>query len=148
MSFLDQLRERERGSPAKLPPDTRRTDKTHTLKNDDLTKLTEPGCVSYASADPPPCGTIPPAIPMTRARREAISKSWDAEAPREYFAALLLGRLSLCGNCAQFQFGEDPAALGQCTHFHCEAWPFVPFSCSEFKASPTPAAPEYLPSCA
>ena len=60
-------------------------------------------------------------------------------------AALLLGRLHVCCNCSTFVFGSNAAALGHCRRFNLEAAPFVPFWCSGFEASGTPAAPDYLP---
>lgn len=58
--------------------------------------------------------------------------------------ALVLGRLHVCCNCSAFSFGTVPAGIGHCRRFDVEAWPFVPFWCSGFEASSTPAAPEFL----
>ena len=55
--------------------------------------------------------------------------------PSDFRAALMLGRLHVCCNCALFNFAPDPAGLGRCRHFGVEAWPFVPFWCSAFVAS-------------
>jgi hypothetical protein len=62
-----------------------------------------------------------------------------------YREALILGRLMVCGNCAAFTFGSAPADVGHCANFTVEAWAFVPFWCSRFKPSRTPAAAQYLP---
>jgi hypothetical protein len=78
-------------------------------------------------------------------RRKAIKSARDAAPLSEYDAALILGRLYLCGNCAAFQFFSDPAGLGRCSSFKVETWPFIPFWCAGFEASRTPAAPDYLP---
>lgn len=155
MNYLEQLRRRG-GTPQSLPPTSAELTKPGSVSfgvsidppppdSGDLTKLTKPGSVSFADGDPTLCGTPPPAIPMTRARREAISKSWDGDALRVYFEALLLGRLALCGNCAHYAFGEDPAALGYCARFKVEAWPFAPFQCEGFESAANPAAPLFLP---
>lgn len=77
--------------------------------------------------------------------RRAVLAARDAAPLSEYRAALILLRLHVCGNCAAFQFGSDPASLGECLRFNVEAWPFVPFGCVGFEASRTPAAPDYLP---
>ena len=77
--------------------------------------------------------------------RRAIGKAIEAARLTHYSAALLLGRLQLCGNCAGFQFAADPAALGHCTRFGVEAWPFVAFRCLGFEVSTAPAAPSFLP---
>jgi hypothetical protein len=63
----------------------------------------------------------------------------------EYSAALILGHLHICGNCAAFRFCSDPAGLGRCLRFNAETAPFVPFWCAGFEVSRTPAAPVYLP---
>jgi hypothetical protein len=77
--------------------------------------------------------------------RRAIAKAIEAACLTNYCAALLLGRLHLCGNCTSFQFAADPGELGQCKRFLTDTWPFVPFWCSGFQISSTPAAPAYLP---
>jgi hypothetical protein len=63
----------------------------------------------------------------------------------EFRAALVLGRLVVCGNCAHFQTAREPTCLGSCQRFQVEAWALVPFSCSGFKISAHPQAPEFLP---
>lgn len=63
----------------------------------------------------------------------------------EYRAALVLGRLHVCGNCDAFQFRDDPAGLGRCSRFDSESWAFVPFQCGGFAIGATPAVPAYLP---
>jgi hypothetical protein len=78
------------------------------------------------------------------AHRKALQITRDAAPLEEYRAGLTLGRLHLCGNCSAFTFASDPASMGQCSRFG-DAWPFVPFYCAAFQASPTPAAPAYLP---
>ena len=133
----------EWGTPKKGTPPTDKTDKTPESKNGELTKLPKPGFVSSASANPRPCRT--PLASMSRSRREAITQARDAAPLCDFWAALTLGRLMLCGNCARFNFGEEPAQLGHCRRFDVEAWPFVPFWCSGFELSATPAAAAYLP---
>jgi hypothetical protein len=61
-----------------------------------------------------------------------------------YRAALLLGRLHVCCNCSTFVFDSN-GILGHCRRFNLEAAPFLPFWCSGFEVSRTPAAPGYLP---
>lgn len=63
----------------------------------------------------------------------------------DFQAALVLGPLVICGNCAFFARGAEPAGLGQCQRFATESWPFVPFTCGAFTVSPRPAAPAVLP---
>jgi hypothetical protein len=83
--------------------------------------------------------------------RERIDHSRAIVAAREgaklgnFRAALHLGHLHICGNCASFRFAPDPAALGHCTRFTVEAWAFVPFTCPRFEVSAAPAAPAFLP---
>ena len=145
MNYLEQLRQREGGTPKTLPPPTDKTDKTPDSGKDELTELTKPGYVGFASAGGGIKGVPPLHVPMSRARRESIMSAWDGESLREYFEALLMGRLVLCGNCAHFAFGEDPAALGNCARLKVESWPFAPFQCEGFEPAAYPAAPLYLP---
>jgi hypothetical protein len=78
--------------------------------------------------------------------RRAIAKAIEAARLVDYRAALLLGRLHLCGNCVQFTFGPDIAGSGSCALFGDGLVPFaMPFYCSKFQASATPAAPSFLP---
>lgn len=63
----------------------------------------------------------------------------------DFRAALVLGRLVVCGNCAHFGRGAELAGLGHCRQFDAESWPFVPFVCSGFTVGPRPIAPAYLP---
>jgi hypothetical protein len=78
--------------------------------------------------------------------RRAIAKAIEAARLTDFHASLLLGRLHLCGNCAHFKFGTDPAAPGDCAVFGEELLPFaMPFYCAKFQASATPAAPSFLP---
>src|ERR1700686_3749997 len=46
--------------------------------------------------------------------RRAISAARDAAPLSEYRAALMLGRLRLCGNCSRYTFDQDPAGAGTC----------------------------------
>jgi hypothetical protein len=80
-------------------------------------------------------------------RRKAIKSTRDAATlgMEEFRAALVLGRLHVCCNCQQFTFGTHPGRFGHCRRFDLEAAPFVPFWCSGFEASGTPAAPDFLP---
>lgn len=64
---------------------------------------------------------------------------------KDFREALMLGRLVICGNCAHFAFGADPADLGQCARYAVEALPFAPFQCEGFEVATTPAAPLFLP---
>jgi hypothetical protein len=75
-----------------------------------------------------------------------IAKAIEAARLVDYRAALLLGRLHLCGNCAHFKFGAGPAGPGACAVFVEELLPFaMPFYCAKFQVSATPAAPSFLP---
>jgi hypothetical protein len=88
------------------------------------------------------------ALETIRTARRDIATACDAAGLANFREALILGRLHLCGNCSRFVFASDPAALGQCSHFNVEAWPFVPMlRCSGFEARPaaTAPAPDYLP---
>jgi len=145
MNYLEQLRQRQGGTPFSLPPPTDKTDKTPDSGKDELTELTKPGFGGFAGAGGGIKGVPPLSVPMSRARREAIMNAWDGEALREYFEALLLGRLVICGHCSHFQFGEAPAALGWCLRLKLESWPFAPFKCEGFETAAYPAAPLYLP---
>lgn len=69
----------------------------------------------------------------------------DAKVLTDFRAALLLGKLIVCGNCLHFTPGTEPGGPGHCRQFGTETWPFVPFICSGFTVSPTPLAPAYLP---
>jgi TubC N-terminal docking domain len=77
--------------------------------------------------------------------RRAIIAAREVAGLNDFHAALHLGRLQLCANCAGFTFASDPACLGHCARFGVEAWPFAPFRCSGYKVSATPAAPSFLP---
>jgi hypothetical protein len=57
------------------------------------------------------------------------ARTWMAQ----FDAALKLGRLHVCCNCARFSFGIDRAGFGHCERFNIEAWPFVPFWCAGFE---------------
>lgn len=65
--------------------------------------------------------------------------------PGDFRAALVLGRLHVCCNCRYFDFAVEPSALGSCRRFDVGAWPFVPFWCTGFAPSHTPAAPAFFP---
>lgn len=67
------------------------------------------------------------------------------EALSNHRAALSLGQLHICCNCAHFRFPIQDTAPGECGRFHLEAWPFVPFWCSGFTPSHAPVASEFLP---
>jgi hypothetical protein len=56
-------------------------------------------------------------------------RTWMAQ----FDAALRLGRLHVCSNCARFSFAIDRAGFGHCGRFNMEAWPFVPFWCVGFE---------------
>lgn len=58
---------------------------------------------------------------------------------------LLLGRLSLCCNCAHFTFPAERDTLGYCVRFRDNAAPFAPFPCEGFKAGKDIPAPHLLP---
>ena len=97
-------------------------------------------------------------LDLIRANKAAILDELAAEARRarqsavrnagtvlsDFRAALMLGRLHVCCNCGHFSFASHASAMGNCRRFNVEAWPFVPFWCSGFAASNTPAAPEYV----
>ena len=63
----------------------------------------------------------------------------------DFRTALVLGRLVVCGNCANFEPGAELDGLGHCRQFTRETWPLVPFICGAFVVSPKPIAPAYLP---
>lgn len=88
----------------------------------------------------------PPDAPFRDpAFRRTIIAGRDAAKLAEWRAALMLGRLVLCGNCSAFQFGADPTGFGHCQRFDTEAAPFCPSPCAGFAPSATPTAPAYLP---
>jgi hypothetical protein len=79
-------------------------------------------------------------------RRKAIIAAREAAPLEEYRAALLLGRLHICGNCSRYSFGFDPAGPGTCFKHGEGLLAFrMPFQCSSFQASRTPAVPQYMP---
>jgi hypothetical protein len=79
-------------------------------------------------------------------RREAIIDAREAAPLKEYRAALLLGRLHICGNCSRYSFGPDPAGPGSCLEHGEGLLAFrMPFQCSSFQTSRMPAAPDYIP---
>jgi hypothetical protein len=82
---------------------------------------------------------------LTRVKREAIRTARDRAPLADFRAALVLGRLHVCCNCAAFTFGSDPAGLGHCRRFTTEAAAFVPFWCAGFEGAVRPVAPDYLP---
>jgi hypothetical protein len=76
----------------------------------------------------------------------AVRLALEAASLAEYRAALILGRLHLCGNCSRYTFASDPASAGACAIHGDGLLAFaMPFGCRDFAASTTPAAPEYLP---
>jgi hypothetical protein len=82
----------------------------------------------------------------TQDRRQVIRAASEGTQLRQYRDALVLGRLHLCGNCARFVFGPDPAGPGVCSKFGFGLVPFLaPFWCSAFAPSDNPVAPELLP---
>lgn len=88
----------------------------------------------------------PPDAPIRDpASHHSVITARDATNLAGWRAALVLGRLVVCGNCNAFQFGADPAALGHCQRFDTEAAPFCPFPCEGFAPSETPTARDYLP---
>lgn len=103
------------------------------------------GEVSKGSKDPfAPFETAQDGRSETFRARDAAGRD-DAALLADFHAALVLGRLVVCGNCAHFDRGAEPAGLGHCRRFASETWPFVPFTCAGFTVSPTPAALAYLP---
>jgi hypothetical protein len=78
--------------------------------------------------------------------RRAIGRAIEAARLTDFRAALILGRLHLCGNCAHYSFGADPATSGSCELFGDGLMPFaMPFYCVKFVPSVAPVAPDYLP---
>src|SRR5262249_22973459 len=73
-----------------------------------------------------------------RSASEAIAESCRRSPLPEFQAALLLGRLQACCNCAWFVFGVNPDDLGYCRRFNDDAWPFCPFKCDGFSVSDKP----------
>jgi len=78
-------------------------------------------------------------------RRRATIAAREAAPLADFQAGLVLGQLVICGNCSSFAVGADPATLGHCRRYSTESWPFVPFACAGFTASPKPAAPAFVP---
>jgi hypothetical protein len=77
--------------------------------------------------------------------RRAVIAARDAAGLEYWRAPLLLGRLHLCGNCARYAFGPDPAGSGTCPVHGADVLAFaMPFDCADFLASPIPTAPEFL----
>jgi hypothetical protein len=82
-------------------------------------------------------------------REQAIAAARDTVPLSEYRAALILGRLQLCGNCSRYTFGQDPASAGTCALHGEGLLAFaMPFGCRDFGASRVPAAAAYLPDLA
>jgi hypothetical protein len=54
-----------------VPPRTDKTDETQPVARIELTKPTKPSCVSFASANPPPCRASPASQALTRAQEAA-----------------------------------------------------------------------------
>lgn len=80
----------------------------------------------------------------SRARSRAILAARDGASLGDFRAALVVGRLHVCCNCSAFSFGADAAGVGHCERFNVDAWPFVPFWCSGFKAAIRPLAPDFV----
>ena len=79
-------------------------------------------------------------------REKATASARDAAPLGEYRAALVHGRLHLCGNCSRYSFGADPATAGTCALHGEGLLAFaMPFDCGDFEVSATPTAPAYLP---
>jgi hypothetical protein len=79
-------------------------------------------------------------------REKAIAAARDAAPLAGYRAALILGRLHLCGNCSRYTFGQDPAGAGACSKHGDGLLAFaMPFDCRDFAVSAIPTAPAYLP---
>jgi hypothetical protein len=81
-----------------------------------------------------------------RALRDALLAARDAARAelKGWHAPLVLGRLSICGNCARFTFSTDTS--GTCELHGDGLAPFLPFACPDFRRSSRPALPELLPS--
>jgi hypothetical protein len=78
--------------------------------------------------------------------RRAICNAIEAARLTDFSAALMLGRLHLCANCAHFTIrARDPARPSVCAVFAEELLPLMPFYCARFEASPAPAALAFLP---
>ena len=104
------------------------------------------GEVSKGSKDPfAPFETTGDGHSESFQREHASRRDEHTSLLTDFQAALVLGRLVVCANCADFHHGAEPAGLGQCQRFATGAWPFVPFACGGFAVSPTAAAPAYLP---
>ena len=85
--------------------------------------------------------------PLTLAedRHRAIIAARDAAGLDEWRAALLVGRLHMCGNCGRYAFGTDPRGSGTCTMHGEGLLAFaMPFRCPDFAVAEAPLAPGYL----
>ena len=73
----------------------------------------------------------------SRQRLTSVTNAHAAAAPLldEFGHALASGKLVICANCKQFDFGDDVAGPGKCRRYVEPTLPFVPFSCSAFDAT-------------
>jgi hypothetical protein len=79
-------------------------------------------------------------------RAGAIRAATASPALAHFRVALTLGRLHLCGNCAHFAFGPEPAGPGLCSIHGDGLLAFaMPFDCRDFAVSNAPTAPDFLP---
>jgi hypothetical protein len=69
----------------------------------------------------------------------------NREAVGAFGAALIMGHLVICANCARFLPNPDATALGRCGRLDVESWAFAPFACGGFAVSKRPALPEFIP---
>lgn len=132
MSYLEQLR----AASAKkvLAGGTAPTKLTepHKGANTDLPKPTKPSFVSSA-------GAAPHTKTFSGQRAAAIASARDASGLDRWREALALGRLHLCGNCARYTFGADPAGAGTCALHGDGLLAFaMPFDCADFTMRPAP----------
>ena len=142
MNYLEQLRARE-ASKSFLgdPPPTDRTDRTPFVSS--AGAATHAKNILHANAVQPPQPVEAPAKP---AANPILAPVPAAKAVLlEFRAALVTGRLQVCCNGKHYQFATDPAAMGQCRSLNESVWPFVPFVCSRFELSPTPAVRAVCP---
>jgi hypothetical protein len=78
-------------------------------------------------------------------RRRAVLTAALGVGLEHWRAALVLGRLHLCGNCSRYTFGTDPASVGGCAVHGEGPLAFIPFHCPDFVVSCHPTLPAYVP---
>jgi hypothetical protein len=84
-------------------------------------------------------------VTLAAERDGAIRSATASPALARFREALTLGRLHLCGNCARYTFGPEPAGAGTCSIHGDGLLAFaMPFGCRGFRVSERPPAPDFL----